>query len=50
MSLLRQKPSNVLKELHMTANQYNWVQSSLYVSLNSLTISRFELVSNQEKI
>ncbi|KUL82231.1 hypothetical protein ZTR_09282 [Talaromyces verruculosus] len=26
------QPSNILNELHMTANQYNWVQSIYYIS------------------
>ncbi|RAO68140.1 uncharacterized protein BHQ10_004152 [Talaromyces amestolkiae] len=26
------QPSNILKELHMTADQYNWVQSIYYIS------------------
>jgi len=25
------QPRNILKELHMTPNQYNWVQSIYYV-------------------
>ncbi|KAF2802258.1 retrograde regulation protein 2 [Mytilinidion resinicola] len=35
------KPTNILKQLHMTADQYNWVQSIYYISYII-----FELPSN----
>ena len=32
------KPTNILKQLHMTADEYNWVRSIYYVSQNLFTI------------
>lgn len=34
------QPRNILKELHMTSNEYNWVQSIYFVSLEYPVLAR----------
>ena len=43
------KPTNVLKQLHMTADQYNWVQSIYFVSArHQLTIPHIRIADTNK--